>query len=48
MKTKNGQDHKHGIEFIAGTTGYHERETYVSLGNIIAGRYYVYVEIEWD
>lgn len=48
MKSSNGEDISDGVEFIAGDKGYFERDTYLELGNVSSGTYFVYVEMEWQ
>ena len=36
------------IEFIEGTKGYQERDTYIELKKLTKGKYYIFVEIDWD
>ena len=47
LKSSNGENLDDGTEFIGGTKGYEERDTYIECGNIAAGIYFVYVEMEW-
>ncbi len=36
------------IEFMDGTKGYQERDTYIEFKKLSKGKYYVFVEIDWD
>ena len=36
------------IEFLEGTKGYQERDTYIELKKLRKGKYYIFVEIDWD
>ena len=36
------------LKFIEGTKGFQERDTYIELKKLKKGKYYVFVEIDWD
>jgi hypothetical protein len=48
VRCENGDLSGGDIQFVAGTKGYQDRDTYVELENCQKGKYYVYVEMDWD
>lgn len=36
------------IQFVSGTKGYQDRDTYIEMENCQKGKYYVFVEMDWD
>jgi hypothetical protein len=48
VRCENGDINGGDIQFIAGTKGYQDRDTYIELENCQKGKYYVYVEMDWD
>jgi hypothetical protein len=36
------------LTFISGTKGYQDRDTYVEIQNCQKGKYFVFVEMDWD
>ena len=49
VRCENG-DLKAGgdLHFIQGTKGYQDRDTYIEIENCQKGKYYVFVEMDWD
>jgi hypothetical protein len=48
VRCDNGELQDGQIEFIKGTKGYQDRDTYVEIENCQKGKYYVFVEMDWD
>ena len=48
LRSSNGVDLSEGLDYVGGTRGYEERDTYVECGYTAAGVYYVYVEMDWQ
>lgn len=48
MGLKNNHDIRNGVDFIASTKGYKDRDAYLEVSNLKQGLYYLFVEMEWD
>lgn len=48
VRCENGDINGGDIQFIAGTKGYQDRDTYIEVENCQKGKYYVFVEMDWD
>ena len=47
VKSKNNKDLSSGLEFIRGTKGLQERDTYLECGELNKGVYFLYVQMDW-
>ena len=48
VKCESGEINDGDIQFIQGTKGYQDRDTYIEIENCQKGKYYVFVEMDWD